>query len=118
VPVVFVSGDAGLCQEAADLLPGISTVAVKEGIGSATTNIHPRLALEKIREGVYAALKKDITCCRLELPEHFTVEIRYKEAARAYAASFFPGASLLDPFAIRFEADAFFNVLQLITFVL
>ena len=118
VPVAFVSGDAGLCLEAAELLPGISTVAVKEGIGSSTTSIHPRLAVEKIREGVYAALKKDITGCRLKLPEHFTVEIRYNEAARAYAASFFPGASLLDPFAIRFDADNFFNVLQLITFVL
>lgn len=118
VPVVFVSGDAGLCEEATAFVPGISSVAVKEGIGSATTNIHPRLAVEKIRDGVYAALKQDITCCRLKLPEHFTVEIGYKDQSKAYAASFFPGASLQDAFTIRFEANNYFNVLQLIDFVL
>jgi D-amino peptidase len=117
VPVVFVSGDAGLCADAAEFLPGITTVAVKEGIGRATTSIHPALAVERIRDGVYAALKQDITCCRLKLPEHFEVEIRYREQARAYAVSFFPGARLLDPSTIHFEADNYFSVLQLFTFV-
>lgn len=116
VPVVFVSGDAGLCAEAAELLPGLTTVAVKEGIGSATTSIHPHLAVERIREGVCAALKQDIACCHLKLPEHFVVEISYKDQARAYAASFFPGASLQDPFTIRFEAASYFSVLQLFAF--
>jgi D-amino peptidase len=118
VPVVFISGDAGLCEEAAAFVPGISSVAVKEGIGSATTNIHPRLAAEKIRDGVYAALKQDITCCSLKLPEHFAVEIGYKEPTRAYAASFYPGASLKDSHTIRFETSNYFGVLQLINFVL
>jgi D-amino peptidase len=117
VPVVFLSGDAGLCADAAGFMPGITTVAVKEGIGSATTSIHPGLAVERIREGVYAALKQDITCCRLTLPKHFEVEIRYRDQARAYGASFFPGASLLDPFTIRFKAEAYFSVLQLFAFV-
>jgi len=117
VPVVFLAGDAGLCADAVEFLPGISTVAVKEGVGSATTSIHPGLAVERIRDGVCAALKQDITCCRLKLPEHFVVEIRYRDQARAYAASFFPGASLQDPFTIRFEADNYFSVLQLFAFV-
>jgi D-amino peptidase len=118
VPVVFVSGDAGLCAEAAALVPGISSVAVKEGIGSATTNIHPHLAVERIRDGVYAALKQDITCCRLKLPEYFVVEIGYKDPARAYEASFYPGASQRDDHTLHFETGQFFAVLQLINFVL
>jgi len=117
VPVVFLSGDAGMCAEAAAFTPGITTVSVKEGIGSATTSIHPGLAVERIREGVYAALKQDIACCRLKLPEHFEVEIRYRDQGKAYAASFFPGASLLDPSTIRFTADSYFSVLQLFSFV-
>lgn len=118
VPVVFVSGDAGICKEAADLIPGLKAVAVKKGIGSATVNIHPQTAIERIRAGVSEALSGDLSTCKVTLPEHFSVDIRYKDHARAYTASFFPGASLADPFTVHFENDEYFEVLRLFGFVL
>jgi D-amino peptidase len=118
VPVIFVSGDAGLCEEAAELIPAITTVAVKQGTGEATNNLHPRVAVEKIKAGVAQALAGDVNRCRVELPRHFSVEIRYKNHTRAYANSFFPGAFLKDPYALGFESPDYFEVLRLIAFVL
>ncbi|MFC1746605.1 M55 family metallopeptidase, partial [Candidatus Riflebacteria bacterium] len=59
VPVVFVSGDEGLCQEIASFNDKINTVAVKRGVGLSTISIHPKLALEKIKEGTENAFKGD-----------------------------------------------------------
>ena len=47
VPLAFVSGDKGLCDEVVQFNPHITTVAVKEGVGSSTINIHPDLAAEQ-----------------------------------------------------------------------
>jgi D-amino peptidase len=118
VPVVFVSGDAGLCEDAAALIPALTSVAVKRGIGSSTVNLHPQRAIEQIRAGVERALKGDLTRCRVPLPARFDVEIRYKDHFKAYASSFFPGARLADPYTVQFTSDDYFEVLRLFAFVL
>ncbi len=118
VPMVFVSGDAGLCQEAQALIPGVHSVAVMQGVGNSTISIHPQLAVEQIRLGVEAALKQDVANCLLRLPEHFSVEVRYRNHASAYHASFFPGVSLMVPHTVQFETDAFFEVLRFFSFCL
>jgi D-amino peptidase len=118
VPVVFVSGDEGLCEEAKSLIPSISTVAVKHGKGDSTINIHPQLAVEKIREGVQRALEGDVCKCNVRMPEHFSIEIKYKEHMKAYQSSFYPGTSLKDPHTIHFESDDYFEILRLILFVI
>ena len=55
--------------------------------------------------------------CRVTLPEHFTVEISYKNHAKAYSASFFPGAQLKDENTILFETASYHDVLRLFLFV-
>lgn len=116
VPVVFVSGDEGLCREVPALNPNIATNAVMRGVGNSTVSIHPDRAVKQIREGVEQALKGDVARCRLGLPDHFAVEIRYKRHTEAYRASFFPGAQLSEPHAIRYETDDYLNVLRLLLF--
>jgi D-amino peptidase len=117
VPVVFVSGDAGLCIEAESLIPNIATVAVKKGVGNSTVSIHPHLALEKIRDGVQMAIEGDASSCQIKLPKRFLVEIKYKDHAKAYQSSFYPGASLNEPHTILFTSDDYFEVLVLLSFV-
>jgi D-amino peptidase len=117
VPVVLVSGDAGLCKEAAALVPGLTGVAVKQGMGHSTINIHPRLAVQQIRLAAIQALQGDLSRCQVALPVHFSVEIRYKEHAHAYKASFYPGASLNGPQTLQFETSNYFDVLRLFSFV-
>jgi D-amino peptidase len=116
VPVVFISGDAGICQEAQALIPGLGIVAVKDGRGNSTVNIHPHLAIERIRTSVEAALKGDVSKCRVTMPDHFAVELRHKNHADAYRVSFFPGASLKEPHIVQFEADDYFEVLRFFYF--
>lgn len=118
VPVVFVSGDAGLCEEAGQMIPGLTSVAVKIGIGNLTNNLHPKAAVDQIREGVALSLKGDLSRCKVKLPKAFDVEIRYKDHHAAYEKSFYPGASLADPFAITYHASDYFDVLRFFTFVL
>jgi D-amino peptidase len=118
VPLVFVSGDKGICEEAALLIPNIAALAVKQGTGNATVNIHPHLAVEKIRARVQIALHGDVSKCRLPMPEQFTVDITYKDHAMANKASFFPGAVSTQPHTIRFESKDYFEVLRLFAFVL
>jgi D-amino peptidase len=116
VPMVFLSGDAALCQEAQAFIPDLSTVAVMRGVGNATVSLHPHLAVERIRAGVEAALGADVSKCRVPMPGHFSVELRYKNHADARYASFFPGANLIEPHAVRFEADDYFEVLRFFLF--
>ncbi len=116
VPVVFVSGDQGLCQDVNALNEHIETVAVNQGIGDSTVSIHPHLAVKQITAGVENALKQDLTRCTLSLPESFDVEIRYKDARKAYKMSYYPGAWALDSHAIRFETTDYFDVVRFLLF--
>lgn len=84
---IFLSGDRAGCGEAAALIPGIETVAVKEGISAfrgldltaeeaeqaftGARHLSPQTARERIREGAERALrraKEDPNMGRLELP--------------------------------------------------
>ena len=58
-PVLLVTGDEAACREAKTLLgEGLTTVAVKKGIGSrAARNLAPLLARELIEEGARNALR-------------------------------------------------------------
>jgi D-amino peptidase len=116
VPVVFVSGDKGLCDEVALFNPRIETVAVKEGIGDATVNIHPDLATARIREGVAKALGGDLARFQNHLPARFSIQLRYKDHTKAYPCGFYPGAKQTDPFTVQFEADSYFEVLRFLLF--
>jgi D-amino peptidase len=116
VPVVFLSGDAALCQQAQALIPGLSTVAVMHGVGKTTVSIHPQLAVERIRDAVEGALKADVSHCHVPMPGHFSVELRYRNHADAYNASFFPGVSQTGPHTVQFEADDYFEVLRFFHF--
>ena len=49
IPVVFLSGDEALCESAKKLIPGISTVASKKGVGSACVSAHPDVVCAEIK---------------------------------------------------------------------
>ncbi len=116
VPVIFLSGDDGICQDAAAFLPGLTTVAVMEGTGNATNSIHPALATERIRDGVEAALKKDVVAYHVSMPSHFATVVNYKAHTIARQVSFYPNAHLVEPHTVQFEADDYFDVLRFFMF--
>jgi D-amino peptidase len=116
VPVVFLSGDEGVCAEAQALVADLTAVATMRGVGASTISIHPALAADRIRSGAEQALRGDLARCQVTLPEHFSVEVRYKGHARAYRASFYPGASLKEPSVVGFQAEDYFDVLRFLMF--
>lgn len=117
VPIVFLSGDKGLCKEAEGVVPDIKTVAVKEGRGNSTINIHPELAADMIKEKVKEALTSDLEKCKLQLPDEFNVVIRYKNHKDAYSKSFYPGVEKLDENTISFRSNNYIEVLRLFNYV-
>lgn len=59
VPLVFLSGDLAVSREAEFLIPGITTVAVKEAISrTAARCLNPKKSRELIRQGVVKALQR------------------------------------------------------------
>jgi len=118
IPLVFVSGDQGLCETVKELNPNIETVAVKEGRGDSTINLHPQLAVERIKEGTAKALQGKLEACQVNLPDHFSVEVVYRLQAKAYQFGFFPGAQQVDPRTVLFETSDYFEVLRFFLFAL
>lgn len=116
VPVAFVSGDSGVCAEAQAFLPALTALPVMQGVGGSTISIHPHLAVEQIRAGVEAALRGDLSRCRVPLPERFALEVRYKSHAKAFAAGFYPGARMPDTHTVCLEVTDYFDVLRFLMF--
>jgi D-amino peptidase len=116
VPVAFLSGDRQICEDARKLVPGITTVAVKDGIGGAIVSRHPNQVVKEIRRRAGEALSNLTT--HIELPETFHAEIEFLDFKDAVSASFYPNAELVSPKSIAFEAEDFFEVLRLFHFVL
>ena len=111
------AGDAGICADAQRINPGIVTAPVSRGIGPSTSSVAPSLALKEIRAGVIRALKGDRAACRLTLPKHFVLEIKYTTPVDAYRASWYPDAKLAAPRTVQFESADYFEVLRAIKFM-
>lgn len=117
VPVVFVSGDKGLCSEVKRVNNNIITLGVKDGIGGSTINMNPDLAVELIEKEVEKALTRDLKLGEIRLPERFKVEICFAKHADAYKASFYPGMKEMSSNSVLYESDNYFDVLTMINFV-
>jgi D-amino peptidase len=118
VPVVFISGDEGVCNHASSINSNIKAVAVKKGVGNSTISIHPEVSVDRIRKEVEKALHEDLNKYKGELPEKFKVEISFVKHHKAYRASFYPGMKQLSPHVVEFEADNYFDILKMFNFVL
>ena len=118
VPVVFVAGDRTICSDVESNQPATSTFTTKWGEGSAQHSVHPDSAVEGIQAGLAEALRGDVAAARLELPDHFVLDLEYSKAHTAYEMSFFPGMTQVDTTTIRLETDDYFEVLRAVQFVM
>ena len=116
VPVIFVSGDKGLCGDVAMYNPFIQTVAVKQGVGNSTVNIHPELATSLIRAGVVKALTGDLACCQVAAQAHFSIKVQYRDHQKAYLYGYYPGARQIDSHTVQYENDSYFEVMRFMLF--
>jgi D-amino peptidase len=118
VPVVFVSGDTGLCEHVNKINPNIKTAGLKKGIGNSVVSIHPKMAFDRIKQGVEDSLKGRFDNCRIQLPKRFEVEVSYQNHAKAYKASFYPGVKKISSTNLLYESNDYFEVLRMFMFML
>jgi D-amino peptidase len=112
VPVAFLAGDLAACNQAKELFGNIETVAVKEGIGDASINLHPEVAKRKIKAGVKKALSDLKKCKPFKLNSPFTMQIDFKTENRAYHGSWYPGAKRIGNYGLSFTSNEFFDLLR------
>jgi D-amino peptidase len=116
VPSLLVAGDRQLCEGAPAIIPGIATVPVSEGVGSASISIHPALAKRRIGEATAAALASPAPLHAL--PDRFKVSVLFREHRIAHRSSFFPGAKKTGPLEVAFASKEWFEVIRFLYFVL
>ena len=118
VPSAFLSGDAEICNDARAMVPGISTLPVSQGFGAGALSIAPRRAVREIREQVEAALTGGLTDCLPDLPQAFTLDVKFANPTDGYRTSFYPGAELVGPCEVRFVCDDYFDTMRALRFLL
>lgn len=107
-PLLMVTGDQGLAEEAGALIPGIETVVVKRAAGYfAAECLTPKTAQEQIRLGAEKAVRayrqgQSSQPFTLQYPLTLTVE--FSTSAWADSAMRLPGAERLDGRKVRVEA--------------
>jgi len=118
VPVLLLAGDRELCERAGALDPAIETVAVSEGLGNASISINPRVAVARIRQAAERAIRSAEGRRPISLPPSFEVEIEFRQAHRAYRASFYPGARRPCPLSAAFSCSRWIEALTFMFWVL
>ena len=116
VPVVLVTGDQAICDEAVELVDGITTVAVKCGVGASTTSLHPADAIDAVRQGAESALAG----ASHPLPQRtaaWHLDIEYADVATAYVRGFYPGAEQTGPRTVTRDCDDCFDMLRALVFL-
>lgn len=98
VPVVLLTGDYWACLEAQELIPGIETVAVKEGRSYfSAISMTPQAAAEASAAAAVRALAKIPDIAPLKMTGPVTLKVRYQFPERATdAITAVRGAQRLD----------------------
>ncbi len=116
VPLVFVSGDAGLCEEVKDVSANTTCHATMVGVGDSTISIQPSESRKMIRNKVKESLSGDLSYCIWDHPKSFTLKIRFNKQQIAYRASHYLGAELIDSKTISFSANDYDDIMRFILF--
>ena len=117
VPVVFLSGDAAICEQARALNPAIRTEASKLGRGASVVTRTPADMREAIRVGMAEALSGPLDAHRIPRADAYELRVTYKEHVEAHARSFYPGARLAEPDTVAFEAADFLEIARAMCFL-
>ncbi len=117
VPSVFLSGDQAVCGHAQELVPGITAVPVKEGLGRAVVSLTPARALKLIEDGARASLGRRAQCLP-KVPSTLVLKIQFKDHYRALKASFYPGVIQTDDFTVSYTASSMDELMAARMFIL
>jgi D-amino peptidase len=105
VPIAVITGDQYVGPEAAPYCPGIEAIEVKRSISRyAAEHLHPQIAQQHIREGVYRALSDPTAGPPLiHLPA--TLEVQLVSPDMAEQATWLHGIERVTSTTVRVEDD-------------
>jgi D-amino peptidase len=119
VPILFISGDHGICLQAKKFNDNISYVQTNKGIGNSTICFHPDSIVHQIKSSVENILsRKNKENIIQTHPKTFHIEITFIEHHKAYKNSFYPNAKSLSANTIQFQTDNYFEVLRMFSFII
>lgn len=105
VPVVFISGDKAVIEQAKEFIPGIYAWPVKTGLGhTAALTMHPEKARETIAAGVKAALAQRDQIKPVVLKTPVTLEVELENSAQADSAMMVPGMKRVSGRVVSYTA--------------
>jgi D-amino peptidase len=106
VPIVCVSSDAAGCSEASDLLPGVSTAVVKEGLGRYSgLLLHPDETLPLIEAAAKAGCEKAQALKPWTPNAPLAVTIEFHQSEEADWAARLVGVKRIDAYAVEYVAS-------------
>lgn len=108
VPLIFLSGDEAACAEIAELIPGVTTAAVKQGLArQAQITMTAPAARKLIRERIAAALEqyRKQPLAPLVWPGPYVLEKRYFHTDVADGAAMAPDVERVDSQTVRLRGD-------------
>ncbi len=105
VPIAVITGDQYVGPEAAPFCPGIEVVEVKRSISRyAAEHLHPRLAQQRIREGVRRSLS-DRAAGPPEIDLPGTLEVQLVSPDMAEQTTWLHGIEQVTSTSVRFSDD-------------
>jgi D-amino peptidase len=112
VPVVFISGDQAVCDQAKGLLGELESVAVKQGIGAATLSLHPEISGKLIKEGVERGLRNRGKYKPYRMAPPYTLVLTLKDEKMVDNGQHYPGAKRTGDWELTFESHDLMEVLK------
>ncbi len=117
VPILFLSGDKEMCEEAKEVFPSLTVCAVKEAKGASTINYNVKEVLEEIELKVEESVKNIKNIKNPPLPSQFELEVCYKNPARAEKNSYYPGIERINSNTIKYKNKDYFEILRTFSFI-
>jgi D-amino peptidase len=114
VPVIFLSGEEDACREARELIPGIATASVKQGIGRGSAiSLSAKKSRDRIRAGVAEALERHRAkpVPPLVWPGPFVLEKRFFSTDTADTQGVHPGIERVDGQTLRYRSESILDVI-------
>ncbi len=117
VPVLFLSGDKALCEEASKIYPDLTTCPVKEGKGASTLNYNVSKTLKQIELKAEQCVKNAKNVKNPKLADSFELEVCYKDHTKAEKFSYFPGVKKISGNTVQYKTNDYFEVLRTFAFI-
>jgi len=116
VSVIFLSGDDAACDEVEELIPGITTAAVKQGLGrGCAISLSSSQSHSLIKERIRAAVEKQLVnpLVPLKWPGPYMLEKRFFFTDDADRAATLPGSQRVDSRTVQFQGARIQDVIYI-----